>query len=56
MDVGIHVISQGKRFRELVEITKFGNQKHSRTFHQVLSKNGSWVNRRPSRKIDKKEK
>lgn len=45
MEIGKHIISQGKRFREMVEITKDGNKKKSRTYHQELI-NGSWVNKR----------
>lgn len=43
LELGTHVISQGKFKRELVEVSKNGHKRESRTFHQVL-KNGKWEN------------
>ena len=41
MNIGTHIISEGKKHRELVEITKQG----SRTYHQTKI-NGEWIDTR----------
>jgi hypothetical protein len=48
-EVGTHVISTGKRYRQLVEITKgSGGRRESRTYHEEKI-NGNWV-ARPEKK------
>jgi hypothetical protein len=53
MDIGVHTISSGERYRECVEITKSGEKKSSRTFHQEKV-NGEWVKRLPRKKKSKR--
>ena len=48
MNEGKHVISEGKRFRECVEIKVVSGKKESRTFHQELIK-GKWVDKNNER-------
>jgi hypothetical protein len=43
MNEGTHIISQGARKREVVEISIVGGKKVSRTYHQKLV-GGDWVN------------
>lgn len=45
METGIHIISEGMKHRELVEITGQDKKKSSRTYHQTKI-GDKWINTR----------
>ncbi|MCK4664634.1 MAG: hypothetical protein KAT68_17325 [Bacteroidales bacterium] len=49
MEIGKHIVSEGIKYRELIEISKQGKKKSSRTFHQTRI-NDKWINNRDFKK------